>query len=224
MFHYVYRITNKKTKFYYVGSRSSKISPLGDIGTNYFSSSSNKLFIQDQKNNPKDYNYKIIYQNLNDRQYANIFEAKYHNRLNVRNNPVFLNKSNQTSKGFYYSNKGLNLSEKHKNNISLALTGKKHSEERIQKNKDTAPDVSGNKNPRALKIFIYDNNGELKYKSHGNLILICKENSLPYHRIIKSYKHSIKIYDVPKLKCNKIQLENNGNIKFVNWYARIINE
>ena len=57
-FHYVYRITNVEKNKYYYGSRSSNILPSEDIGIKYFSSSSDKIFVQDQKENPQNYMYK----------------------------------------------------------------------------------------------------------------------------------------------------------------------
>ena len=49
--HYVYRITNIILKKYYYGVRSCRIEPKKDLGHKYFSSSTDKLFIQDQKRN-----------------------------------------------------------------------------------------------------------------------------------------------------------------------------
>jgi len=100
MYHYTYRITNTQTNYYYTGSRSCNCIPSEDIGHKYFSSSTNKLFIQDQKDNPNDYIYKIVYINEEDRKNATNFEIKYHKRLNVRIHPSFLNKANATSNGF----------------------------------------------------------------------------------------------------------------------------
>ena len=59
-YHYVYRITNTVTGYHYYGSKSCDEQPKENIGIKYFSSSSNKLFIQDQKNNPQDYKYKVV--------------------------------------------------------------------------------------------------------------------------------------------------------------------
>jgi len=59
-YHYVYRITNIKDKLYYYGTRTSSIKPKLDLGIKYFSSSNDKDFIQDQKDNPLNYKYKII--------------------------------------------------------------------------------------------------------------------------------------------------------------------
>ena len=69
MFYYVYRITNKLLNKHYYGYRSSKIEPILDIGIRYFSSSTNKDFINDQKDNPLHYKYKVIrIDNINKRR------------------------------------------------------------------------------------------------------------------------------------------------------------
>ena len=60
-YHYTYRITNILLKLHYYGVRTSKdILPKKDLGIKYFSSSTNKEFIKDQKSNPQNYKYKII--------------------------------------------------------------------------------------------------------------------------------------------------------------------
>jgi len=99
MYHYTYRITNTKLNKHYYGTRSSKIEPKEDIGIYYFSSSKDKWFIQDQKNNPQDYRYKILYI-FSTRKEAIEMEIKLHNKFNVGINESFFNKSKQTSTGF----------------------------------------------------------------------------------------------------------------------------
>jgi len=99
-FHYTYRITNTK----------------------YFSSSTNKLFIQDQKDNPNDYIYKIVYINEEDRKNATNFEIKYHKRLNVATHPMFLNKANAHYTGCIFNNTGKKHSDKSKLNMKDAWT------------------------------------------------------------------------------------------------------
>jgi hypothetical protein len=59
-YHYVYRITNTLVNKHYYGKRSSKLPPVEDLGAYYFSSSSDKSFIEDQKCNPQNYKYKIV--------------------------------------------------------------------------------------------------------------------------------------------------------------------
>lgn len=100
-YHYVYRITNKIINKHYYGSRTSKIEPQKDLGFIYFSSSSDKNFIKDQKENPKNYKYVIVRIFVN-RNKALLFEASLHHKFNVAKNNSFYNKSNVTSTGFIY--------------------------------------------------------------------------------------------------------------------------
>jgi hypothetical protein len=99
--HYVYRITNTITNKHYYGSRTSKTEPINDLGIIYFSSSSDKEFIEDQKNNPKNYKYVIVRQ-FENRDEALLFESHLHFKFNVAKNEKFYNKSNVTSTGFIY--------------------------------------------------------------------------------------------------------------------------
>ena len=60
--HYVYRITNTQEKKHYYGVRSSKVEPKSDLGINYFSSSTDKQFIKEQKENKRVFKYKVVKQ------------------------------------------------------------------------------------------------------------------------------------------------------------------
>ncbi len=99
-YHYVYRITNTVTGYHYYGSRSCGHQPSEDIGNKYFSSSTNKFFIQDQKNNPQDYKYKIVRIFEICRKDATQLEILLHKKFDVKNHPKFINRANQTSAGF----------------------------------------------------------------------------------------------------------------------------
>jgi len=102
-YHYTYRITNTQTNKYYYGSRTTpkkkEVLPINDLGIKYFSSSKDKDFIKDQKQNPKNYKYKVI-QIFDTRQEAIELEIKLHNRFNVGINESFYNRAKQTSTGF----------------------------------------------------------------------------------------------------------------------------
>ena len=126
-FHYVYRITNTTTDYYYYGSRSTNLSPSEDIGIKYFSSSSNKLFIQDQKENPKDYHYKIVRIFESSREDATELEVQLHKKFDVKNHPKFINKANQTSVGFMFDTTGCDFGEQFAKDISIRQTGKSNS-------------------------------------------------------------------------------------------------
>jgi len=136
MKHYVYRITNIKLNKHYYGTRSSKINPSEDIGHIYFSSSSDKLFIKDQKINPSNYKYKVVYIHLT-RKKALQQEVKLHQKFDVGLNESFYNKSKQTSTKFDTTGnsyrKGYKCSEETKLKISKANKGKKCSLETKKK-------------------------------------------------------------------------------------------
>jgi len=101
-FHYVYRITNTKINKHYYGTRTSKIEPKKDIGIKYFSSTSDKSFRDDQKDNPQNYKY-IIVSTFNTREEAIELEIKLHSKFNVGLNESFYNKAKQTSLGFNWN-------------------------------------------------------------------------------------------------------------------------
>ena len=99
-YHYVYRITNIITEMHYYGDRSCNCQPSEDLGVKYFSSFTNKLFKQDQQQNPQDYKYKIIKIFETCREDAKQLEVDLHKKFDVKNNPKFINRANQTSSGF----------------------------------------------------------------------------------------------------------------------------
>jgi len=118
IYYYVYRITNIKYKKHYYGSRSSKKLPEEDIGVYYFSSSKDKEFLKDQKNNPQDYKYKVI-KKFRTRKEALKLEIKLHNRFNVGINESFYNKSKQTSSKFDVTGK-VNCIDKEGNKVIIS--------------------------------------------------------------------------------------------------------
>lgn len=99
VYHYVYRITNTVENKHYYGKRSSKIEPIKDIGIRYFSSSRDKTFIKDQKENPQNYRYKVVSVHTSSEK-ALLKEIKLHSKFSVGKNPYFYNKALQTSRKF----------------------------------------------------------------------------------------------------------------------------
>lgn len=122
-YHYVYRITNIVTEMYYYGDRSCNCHPLEDIGVEYFSTSTLKLFKQDQINNPQDYKYKIIKIFETCRADAKNLEVYLHARFDVKNHPKFINRANQSSNGFMFDCTGIKNSVETKLKKSIAMTG-----------------------------------------------------------------------------------------------------
>jgi len=90
---YVYEIYDKKNNKKYIGFRSSVELPENDLGKNYFSSSSNKEFIENQILFPELFEYKILktFSNMKDGiQYEKYLLEKY----DVKNNKNYYNLSN----------------------------------------------------------------------------------------------------------------------------------
>lgn len=125
MYSYVYRITNVLTKKHYYGKRTSKIPPKKDLGVKYFSSSTDKVFMLDQKVNTKDYKYKVV-RIVTSPIEAVALEIYLHNKFDVGRNPNFYNKVKQSSIGF--DSTGTTLSENHKQAIREKLIGRTMSE------------------------------------------------------------------------------------------------
>ena len=130
VYHYVYRITNLVEKKHYYGKRSSKCDPKEDLGKKYFSSSTDKEFLLDQKNNPQNYRYKIV-QRFGDGKSAILRESILHYKFNVGRNDHFYNKVKQKLNG--YDRTGIEVSEDTREKLAKTQRGKKHSEERKKK-------------------------------------------------------------------------------------------
>ena len=73
---------------HYYGVRSCTCEPVDDLGRKYFSSSTNKEFIKDQKEHPEDYKYKII-KVFDNRKDAEYYEKFLHEKFNVAENDHF---------------------------------------------------------------------------------------------------------------------------------------
>lgn len=98
-YHYVYRITNIVEHKHYYGVRSSKVHPSQDLGIKYFSSSTDKEFLLEQKLNKENFKYKVI-KTFETRTEANLLESKLHNMFEVHKNKNFYNKYSSNSKTF----------------------------------------------------------------------------------------------------------------------------
>src|SRR5574344_2025119 len=98
-FNYVYQITEKSTNKKYIGVRSCDIDPTEDLGVLYFSSSSDKQFMENQMLNPSDFVYSIL-STHESRIDAVQMEINLHDQFDVSNNPDFFNTSKQTSTGW----------------------------------------------------------------------------------------------------------------------------
>ncbi len=172
MSHYVYRITNIADNKHYYGTRTTNVKPIEDIGIQYFSSSFDKKFIQDQKNNPLNYKYKVV-RIFNSRKKALELEIKLHQKFEVSINESFYNRSKQTSTGFDTTGTTRIFTQEHKDNMSKAgkgritsdITKEKISKSRIGKYKGdenpfygkTHSDISKKIQGEKTKIWLADN-------------------------------------------------------------------
>jgi len=138
-YHYVYRITNIILGKHYYGVKTCKCDPHNHIGIKYFSTSKNKDFILDQKENPQDYKYKVI-RIFKTRKEAIELEIKLHNKLDVGRNESFYNGAKQTSTGWdttgmaeYFDEKGksifISVKEAKKRGLIAQSKGRKFSNE-----------------------------------------------------------------------------------------------
>ena len=135
-YHYTYRITNIVEKKYYYGVHSCNCLPKEDIGVKYFSSSKNKAFKDDIKENPQNYKYKVV-KIFSTRKEALEHEIFLHAKFNVGVNKKFYNGSKQTSTKF--DTTGITYSDERKKHLSWLFSpennpfyGKKHTEEMKQ--------------------------------------------------------------------------------------------
>ena len=94
MNNYVYKITNKNNNMWYIGSRCSKnLSPENDLGGIYFSSSSNKTFINELIENKNNFIYEILAK-FETREEANEFESTTLKSLKANSDNLSYNMTN----------------------------------------------------------------------------------------------------------------------------------
>ena len=135
---------------YYIGIRTCEGDPKHDLGIKYFSSSSHKEFIQDQKTNPACYEYQVL-NTFPSREQLILAEIFTHSIWQVKDDPKSYNRVNATvkmfdCKGMKWSDaqrlvhsqrcKGKKLSSQHKLAISKSNLGKSREQvtcERISK-------------------------------------------------------------------------------------------
>lgn len=249
-YHYVYRITNKKTGEHYYGCRTSEIHPLKDLGVKYFSSSLDKEFKADVISNPQNYKFKVI-RTFNNPSDKILFEAFVHQYFDVKKSPKFLNRSNQTPFGFDTTGMahseetkrkqseaqqgeknhmyGRKQTEAHRKKNSEATRGEKnpmygehHTEESRKRMSEAKKGVTnGASNTNAKTIHIYDNEDNLRFVCKGNFNETCNKNGLPLGIFRTSYQNEGSPIYMSTSKHSIARITNNGNIKYKGWYAKI---
>lgn len=244
-YHYVYRITNTLEGKHYYGLRSSSVHPSNDLGVVYFSSSSNKEFIKEQKKNPHNFKYKIV-KICSDRKSAAQFEIDLHNKFDVKVNESFYNLSNACSltrvihntaeqqKNYsekqykehcksihiankrYYDSLSVDAKEKHTRHLR---EWKLNNPEKVKDNLKKATDKRrGANNGSARRINIFNADGKLMFECHGNYRVICEEHGIPSHKIKESYLNNGKpLYTSPY---GQTIAKQQGLEKFIGWYAK----
>lgn len=152
-YHYVYRITNKKENKHYYGVRSSKVKPKLDLGIKYFSSSTDKNFMNEQKVNNSIFKYKVI-KIFETRKDAELFEVKLHSKFDVQMNNKFYNKCKSTLMGF--SVEGRKQTREHIEKRIKGYTGKTFEEiyglERSKKIKEILAKPKTEEHKRKLSV------------------------------------------------------------------------
>ena len=217
-YHYTYRITNICLNKHYYGSRSSILHPSQDLGHKYFSSSSDKDFINEQKTHPERYKYKIVAITTT-RMKATLLEAKLHSHYRVASNPYFYNLQNQLIDGFSYE-----FSEKIRARIKKGLqkilpNGLSINESRIKNGVETKLKtgcMSEAKNGNAKTFFIYDNNDNLIHTVTGKFKQFCQTNNCPYTEFMRSYTKKELVYD-RDLLYNHSRIVASGKYAYKGW-------
>lgn len=233
MDHYVYRITNIEDKKHYYGCRTSKQENLLEDLKQYKSSSTDKIFINEQFVNPDNFKYKII-KKFKNRYDCEIYEAELHKKFNVASSTKFYNKYNARSNTFIRQGstmsdsakekiskfqKGKEKTKEHCKKISDTMKGRKYSEER--KN-NISESITGYKNHNAKIIIIFDNFNNPLYITHGNFRKKCKELKLPFTELRKTYNNFSKCYEGNISNNVLSRIKKNGNVKYTGYYARIM--
>lgn len=187
MFHYTYRITNLVKNKHYYGVRSSKINPNDDIGIIYFSSSKDKDFLQDQKDNPNNYKYKVIYI-YKTRKQAALAEIKLHDKFNVGINESFYNLAKSTTTKFNFKVTP-EIAKKSAMNTDQKAKGQKIKE--VLKNSLKKP--RGKNCYQSKHIQIFNNKDGLIFDCFGNYKKVCQEHKIPLSKIRESFRNNTKL-------------------------------
>ena len=170
MYYYVYRITNKVVNKHYYGKRQSKLLPKDDLGIKYFSSSTDKEFVQDQKENPKNYKYKVVRICASSKE-AVLMEIRLHTKFDVGKNIKFYNKAKQTSTGF--DTTGVKYSKERRESCRNNFLGKKHTPASRAKigaaNKGNTWNIGRKHTPEAIEKM---KNSAKTGKEHHNAVLV----------------------------------------------------
>jgi len=127
-YNYTYLITNVINNKKYYGVHSGDLEPSIDLGIKYISSSTDKLFLEDQRENSSNYKYEVV-SLFDNRLDAKLHEIELHDKYNVGINPEFYNKAKASLKGLGFDVSGTVLTEDHRFKISKSSKGHKKNEQ-----------------------------------------------------------------------------------------------
>jgi len=222
-YHYVYRITNTKLNKHYYGTRTSK-NPKEDIGIKYFSSSKDKDFIKDQKENPQNYKYKII-KIFNNRKEAIKLEIKLHSKFDVGVNESFYNRAKQTSTGWDRTGCMNSTKAKEKQRRSMKKIFENSSErQKISKRNKEYYYIEENRLAQSERLKSYYNSNEHHTKGtvsvideNGNTFRVDKDDSRYLSGELVGHNKGKNIHDKnSKQKISKTLKENGVNVGELN--------
>lgn len=207
IYHYVYRITNLIEKKHYYGKRSSKIPPKLDLGHEYFSSSTNKWFIENQKEMPFNYKYKIVstFKNSHD---ALTFEIKLHNKFDVGRNQAFYNKAKQSETGYDFTGCILCIDLTTGEYVQI-FDKSQLSETIIPKNRGKSLYTNGTKYKILSPDDILIKTGEFKRTNVGKCVVIIDGK----HEMVTL--ENKKIYNYESMNKNRIAVKDSSGKKFL---------
>lgn len=145
------------------------------------------------------------------------YSISEHTREKMRKSKLGTKQSDETKLKHSLSLKGIPKSETHRINASKGRIGVKLSENICKEMSERMIGrFPGSKNPAAIKVNIYDNDGILKYECNGNFESLCNEFKLPLHALRKSYYNNGEpIYTYKNMK--RDILSRYG--KYIGWYA-----
>lgn len=222
--YYVYRITNKILNKHYYGKRRTKTYPRNDLGIKYFSSSTDKDFVSDQKNNPDNYRYKIIFVTTK-KEIATRLEIKLHAKFDVAKNPNFYNKAKQLSLWFDTTGTKLNYTPEERLKRSLRWSGENNPNHFRDSSGENNPMYGvhrfGSNNPFFGKIHTEETRKKISNANSGIVrseevrkALSLSRKDKPKRKMLCPYCgcemdiRNMKVHHIPKCSLNLPNLEN----------------
>jgi hypothetical protein len=172
----VYRITNIVERKHYYGYKScGNRVPKEIIGKTYFSSSSDKEFIAEQKNHPERFRYKIVAR-FNTREEALERETILHRKFHVNRNPNFYNRSIQSTS---WSANGMMCAKDISGKVEFIATNDPRLETGELKSINKGKIVVSDNNGGFIQVSVDDyrfKTGELKPMFCGTVVVVGEEN------------------------------------------------